>query len=111
MKKYCITTLLFLIPLFVSAQIANPKYELRGAWVATVANIDWPTEPGLPVGKQIIELVQMFDSLKQSGINAIFFQVRTESGRVFELYYDRAPKSVDDRKGGWFLYREMSIVG
>ena len=26
--------------------------EFRAAWVATVANIDWPSEPGLPVEKQ-----------------------------------------------------------
>jgi hypothetical protein len=24
------------------------------------------------------------------------------------LYYDRAPKKAGDRKGAWFLYREMS---
>ncbi len=29
--------------------------------------------------------------------------------RVFDLYYDRAMKNVDERKGQWFLYREMSV--
>ncbi len=42
------------------------------------------------------------------GVGRFFFQVRTGADRFFELYYDRAPKSVDDRKGGWFLYREMT---
>jgi hypothetical protein len=23
------------------------------------------------------------------------------------LYYDRAPKDIDRRKGGWFLFREL----
>ena len=27
--------------------IITPKREFRAAWVATVANIDWPTKPGL----------------------------------------------------------------
>ena len=27
--------------------------------------------------------------------------------QIFDIYYDRAMKSVDDRKGQWFLYREM----
>lgn len=27
--------------------------------------------------------------------------------KVFDIYYDRAMKNVDDRKGQWFLYREM----
>lgn len=28
--------------------------------------------------------------------------------QIFDIYYDRAMKSVDDRKGQWFLYRELS---
>jgi hypothetical protein len=42
------------------------------------------------------------------GVGRFTFCVRTDEGRIFELYYDRAPKSVDDRKGSWTLYREMS---
>ena len=29
-------------------------------------------------------------------------------GQIFDLYYDRAMKNVDERKGQWFLYRELS---
>jgi hypothetical protein len=43
------------------------------------------------------------------GVGRFYFRVRTDSGQVFDLYYDRAPKSVDDRKGAWFLFREMSV--
>lgn len=41
------------------------------------------------------------------GVGRFYFRVRTDSGRVFDLYYDRAPKDVDDRKGSWYLFREM----
>ncbi len=41
------------------------------------------------------------------GVGRFYFRVRTHRGHVFDLYYDRAPKSADDRKGAWFLYREM----
>ena len=27
--------------------------------------------------------------------------------QIFDIYYDRMMKSVDDRKGQWFVYREM----
>ena len=30
--------------------------------------------------------------------------------QVFDIYYDRAMKSVDERKGQWFLYRELSAT-
>jgi hypothetical protein len=33
--------------------------------------------------------------------------VRTENGRVFDVYFDRAPKDTVDRKGSWHLLREM----
>ena len=41
------------------------------------------------------------------GVGRDYFLVRTAGGRIFEIYYDRAPKNADRRKGAWFLYREM----
>ncbi|MEW5870409.1 MAG: DUF6504 family protein [Chloroflexota bacterium] len=41
------------------------------------------------------------------GVGQDYFRVRTATGRIFDLYYDRAPKNVDSRKGAWFLDREM----
>ncbi|HSG15554.1 MAG TPA: DUF6504 family protein [Anaerolineae bacterium] len=41
------------------------------------------------------------------GVGRDYFQVRTAGGRIFELYYDRAPKDAGRRKGAWFLYREL----
>ena len=29
------------------------------------------------------------------------------NSQIFDIYYDRAMKNVDERKGQWFLYREM----
>lgn len=42
------------------------------------------------------------------GVGRFYFRVRTTGGRVFELYYDRAPTSIDDRKGNWFLFKELT---
>jgi hypothetical protein len=43
------------------------------------------------------------------GVGRHYFRVRTDSGRVFDLYYDRAPRRVEERKGQWFLYREVQL--
>jgi hypothetical protein len=43
------------------------------------------------------------------GVGQDYYRVRTEQGQVFDLYYDRAPKDVDSRKGAWFLDKEMKI--
>jgi len=41
------------------------------------------------------------------GVGRFYFRVRVESGQVFDLYYDRHIKDVDDRLGHWLLYREL----
>jgi uncharacterized lipoprotein YddW (UPF0748 family) len=53
-----------------------PPREFRGAWIATVANIDWPSKPGLPVAQQKAELISLLDRAVQLHFNAMFFQVR-----------------------------------
>jgi hypothetical protein len=42
------------------------------------------------------------------GVGQDYFRVRTQDTRLFDIYYDRAPKDVDRRKGAWFLDRELS---
>ncbi len=41
-------------------------------------------------------------------VGRFFFRVRVHTGQLFDLYYDRAAKSADDRKGQWFVYRELA---
>lgn len=53
-----------------------PHREFRAAWVATVANIDWPSAPGLPVSEQQRELIGILDLAKKLNLNAIVLQVR-----------------------------------
>jgi uncharacterized lipoprotein YddW (UPF0748 family) len=50
--------------------------EFRAAWVATVANIDWPSKPGLPADAQKAELVAILDRCNGLNLNAVVFQVR-----------------------------------
>ena len=48
------------------------------------------------------------ESRGSRGVGRDYFRVRTSSGRIFDLYYDRAPKDAGKRKGAWFLYREIA---
>lgn len=50
--------------------------EFRGAWVATVANIDWPSRPGLSVAEMKAELGGLLDESVRLKLNAIVLQVR-----------------------------------
>ena len=44
-------------------------------------------------------------------VGRFYFRVRVETGQVFDIYYDRAMKNVDERKGQWFIYRELQEAG
>jgi hypothetical protein len=44
------------------------------------------------------------------GVGRFFFRVRTAAGPVFDIYYDRAPKGSMQRKGAWFLFRELACA-
>ena len=41
------------------------------------------------------------------GQGRVYYRVRTAGGRLFDIYYDRAPKG-QRRGGAWFLWRELS---
>jgi hypothetical protein len=40
-------------------------------------------------------------------VGRFYFRVHVDTGQVFDIYYDRAMKNVDERKGQWFVYREL----
>ena len=66
------------------AQEVAPKREMRAAWIATVDNIDWPTERGLSAIEQQKELIAMLDSLKAIGINAVVMQIRPNADALYQ---------------------------
>src|ERR1051325_3542718 len=48
--------------------------EFRGAWIATVGNLNWPSKPGLPSDQQKAELRAILDNAVDLKLNAILFQ-------------------------------------
>ena len=67
---------------------AIPKYEMRGAWIATVINLDWPASRNQNPIEQQIDLRNMIESLHQSGINTVFFQVRSEADAMYQSNFE-----------------------
>jgi uncharacterized lipoprotein YddW (UPF0748 family) len=63
---------------YVAANVTPPAplREFRGAWVATVGNIDWPSKAGLTSEQQKAELLSILDRAVQLKLNAILLQVR-----------------------------------
>ena len=40
-------------------------------------------------------------------VGRFYFRLKVDTGQIFDIYYDRAMKNVDERKGQWFIYREL----
>ncbi|QDU35238.1 hypothetical protein KS4_33190 [Poriferisphaera corsica] len=66
------------------SEIPDVPSEFRAAWVATVANIDWPTKPGLTTAEQKKELIAIMDKCKELNLNAVIFQIRTTADALYE---------------------------
>ncbi len=80
--------LLFILLSVTFSQNQNPKRELRGAWIATVVNIDWPLSKDNSTEIQKQNLRNQLDSLADVGMNAIFFQIRTECDALYKSNFE-----------------------
>jgi len=60
-----------------------PGREVRGVWMATVENIDFPISPSDSVATQKRTLLNYVDTLSYAGINAIYFQVRPHGDALY----------------------------
>lgn len=56
---------------------------MRGLWIATVRNIDWPSRDTVSPATQRAELIDILDRAKAAGLNAIFFQVRPAADALY----------------------------
>ncbi len=76
----------------VTTPITNPSTtqpmramrEFRAAWVATVANINWPSKPGLPVEEQKAEALKLLNFLSENNFNAVILQVRPQCDALYK---------------------------
>ncbi len=64
--------------------IPSAEREFRGVWVATVANIDWPSKPGLTTEEQQREAITILDSCVALNMNAVVFQVRPHADAMYQ---------------------------
>lgn len=79
-------TIVFILAICFTLQaqtVSQPKREMRGVWIATVRNIDWPAKGSTDPRAQQKELIEILDSHQKTGINAIFLQVRPSADALY----------------------------
>lgn len=66
------------------------KRHLRGTWISTVLNLDWPSkhslslvDPNERIAQQKAELIRLLDEAVNLRLNAVFFQVKPASDALY----------------------------
>ncbi|MEE0860885.1 MAG: family 10 glycosylhydrolase [Paludibacteraceae bacterium] len=81
---------------------AQAEIIFRGAWIATVANIDWPSKEAIgDTDKQQTDMLWILDSLQSIGINAIIFQVRPTSDALYHSELEPISHWLTGTQGSW----------
>src|SRR5947207_4934937 len=57
---------------------------MRGLWIATVGNIDWPSSSTLTADQQRAELVDIMTRAAATGLNTIVLHVRPAADAVYQ---------------------------
>ncbi|MFO0647342.1 MAG: family 10 glycosylhydrolase [Polyangiales bacterium] len=81
------------------ADVSHPR-ELRGVWVATVGNINFPSHTGLSVTAAQAELTSMLDVVQRNRLNVVVFQVRPEGDAVYRSSIEPWSRYLTGRQGG-----------
>ncbi|MEV0380107.1 family 10 glycosylhydrolase [Nonomuraea sp. NPDC050643] len=64
------------LPAFAAAEHIPPLRQMRGMWIASVVNINWPSKPGLSAEQQKAEYLAWLDVAVQRKLNSVFVQIR-----------------------------------
>jgi uncharacterized lipoprotein YddW (UPF0748 family) len=68
---------------FIASSQTPPKRELRGAWIASYVNLDWPTNSSQTPDQERAAFINLLNTLQQTGINAVFVQLRSECDAMY----------------------------
>ncbi len=90
--------MIMLSPYLLAAQ-CYPKREMRAAWIATVANIDWPSTSNLSVEKQQKEMIRLLDELKSYNLNTVIFQIRPATDAFYASPYEPWSQWLNGKQG------------
>ncbi len=79
--------------------LLNPDSEMRGVWIASVGNINFPSKQGLSKKNLMSELDEIVENCVSLGINTIFFQARPASDALYSSSLFPASEYVSGKQG------------
>lgn len=72
----------------IKVTLPEVNREFRAAWIASVANINWPSKRGLTTEQQKAEAIQILDRLKDNNFNAVILQVRPSADALYDSPFE-----------------------
>lgn len=106
-RAFALAALAALTPASSAAGVPrNPRAatEMRGMWLATVANRDWPSRAGLSPAQQRAELITHLDTAVRNRLNTVIFQVRPTADALWPSPYEPWSQYLTGTQGkdpGW----------
>lgn len=86
LRLFLLTVALLILFIFNSLGQRPVKYEMRGVWVASVVNLDFPSRKDLSAEEQQAEFIRLLDRHQKTGINAVFVQVRPSGDALYPSF-------------------------
>jgi len=86
-------------PMTAGADPGAPKHEMRGMWIASVVNIDWPSAAGLSRDAQKAESTALYDLAVARGMNTVVLQVRPTADAFWPSPYEPWSKYLTGTQG------------
>ena len=104
MKRYLFILVAMLSLILIGRAEEEVRDEVlmpfRGAWIATVANIDWPSAEAVgDSAAQKAEMTFLLDSLYGLGLNAIILQVRPTADALYRSAYEPSSHWLTGKQG------------
>jgi uncharacterized lipoprotein YddW (UPF0748 family) len=65
-----------------------PLRQMRGMWIASVVNINWPSRQGLSAEQQQAEMTAWLDLAVQRRLNSVFVQIRPTADAFWPSRYE-----------------------
>ncbi len=78
---------------------AGGARQLRGTWIGSFKNLDWPSRPGLPASHQRDELAELLDTAARLRLNAVLLQVRPTADALYRSGYEPWSKWLTGAQG------------
>lgn len=85
LKRRILSVILVLAMLIPAAYAAQPAQDgMRGVWVSSVANIDYPSQQGLSADQLKSEADTILNNIASMGLNTVFLQVRPSADALYQ---------------------------